>query len=244
MRMSRKPIAQPKDSENPPPQPPAIRLHRAVARARVGEVTGAVSLEVPMGGSHVLTGEAGSGKTAVLEMIALARPPESGGIELFGADVYAVAPRERHVLRRRIGMIFQDPRLVSTLTAYDNVALAACAVGRQPADYGKQIDEVLSWVGLGRQSATMAGDLNAEARRRLAVARAVINRPDVVIADEPTGQGDQVVLRLLADLNQAGTAILLATRDGTLAASAGPDATHLSPATASWPAGGARERRP
>jgi len=196
-----------------------------------------------MGGSHVLTGEAGAGKTAVLEMIALARPPESGGIELFGEDVGAVAPRDRHALRRRIGMIFQDPRLVDTLSAYDNVALAARAVGRRAADYGKQIDEVLSWVGLGRQSATVAGDLGDEARRRLAVARAVINRPDVVIADEPARRGDQAVLRLLADLNQTGTAILLATRDGTLAASAGPDATHLSRETASWPAGGARERR-
>ena len=141
-------------------------------------------------------------------------------------------------------MIFQDPRLIDTLSAYDNVALAARAVGRQADDYGKQIDEVISWVGLGGQSATLAGDLGDEARRRLAVARAVINRPDVVIADEPASRGDQVVLRLLADLHQAGTAILLATRDGTLAVTAGPDATHLSRATASWPAGGAREEQP
>jgi ABC-type ATPase involved in cell division len=143
-----------------------------------------------------------------------------------------------------MGMIFQDPRLVDTLTTYDNIALAARAAGRRAADYGQQIDEVLSWVGLARQSETPAGDLDDEARRRLAVARAVINRPDVVIADEPTGPGGPVVMRLLADLNQAGTTILVATRDGTLAASAGPDATHLSRASGSWSAGGARESRP
>jgi cell division transport system ATP-binding protein len=243
--MSRTPNPKSKDSQQTPPNAaPVIRLRRAVATSIGSGALGAVSLEVPAGGSHVLTGEAGSGKSSVLRMIALAQTPRSGVLELFGEDVASVGLGKRHALRRRIGMIFQDPRLIDSLSAYDNVALAARAVGRQVGDYARQVDEVLSWVGLGRQAEDLAGGLADEARRRLQVARAVINRPDLMIADEPAAHGGQAVLRLLADLHEAGTTVLLATRDGTLAASAGPDATHLSRTSASWPAGGARELAP
>ncbi len=180
------------------------------------------------GGAHVLTGETGCGKTAVLEMIGLARAPARGGLHLFGQDVARVPSAARHTLRRRIGMIFQDLKLVDDLSADDNVALAVQAAGRGGRGVATEIAEVMSWVGLGQRRQAMAGALDDDGRRRLALARAVINRPDLVIADEPAGKSGQAILALLADLNQAGTAILLATRDGALAANAGAEVTHMS----------------
>ncbi len=176
----------------------------------------------------MLTGETGSGKTAILEMIGLARPPMLGGLQLFGQDVARVTQPARHALRRRIGIIFQDLKLVDDLSVHDNVVLAVWAAGRRGQGPATEIAEVLSWVGLGQRRQAMSGALDDEGRRRLALARAVINRPDLVIADEPAGKTGQAILALLADLNQAGTAILLATRDAVLAANAGAEVTHLN----------------
>ena len=198
----------------------------------------AISFEVVAGGAHVLTGETGSGKTAILEMIGLARAPALGGLQLFGQDVARVPRSARHTLRRRIGMIFQDLRLVDDLSADDNVGLAVQAAGRGGQSLATEIAEVMSWVGLGRRRQAMAGALDDDGRGRLALARAVINRPDLIMADEPVGKTGQAILALLADLNQAGTAILLATRDGALAANAGAEVTHLSRARTA--AGGRR----
>lgn len=206
-----------------------LRLQSVAVRQSAGDSEGvAISFDVVAGGAHVLTGETGSGKTAILEMIGLARTPARGGLELFGQNVARVPRPARHTLRRRIGMIFQDLRLVDDLSADDNVALAVRAAGRVGQGLATEIAEVLSWVGLGQRRQAMAGALDDDGRRRLALARAVINRPDLVIADEPAGKTSQAILALLADLNQAGTAILLATRDGALAANAGAEVTHVS----------------
>jgi cell division transport system ATP-binding protein len=202
-----------------------VRLHGAVIRGVDGRVTGpALSFELEAGSAHVITAGRGAGKTAILESIALARPPKRGEIELFGRNVASVRPAARFALRRRIGMIFQDLRLVDALSARDNVALAARAAGRLPDDYEKPLAEVLSWVGLTRRADDPAADLDADGRGRLAVARAVVNRPDLLIADEPDGEA---VLRLLSDLNRAGTTMLLATRDADLAARSGAEVTTL-----------------
>jgi cell division transport system ATP-binding protein len=221
-----------KDSKPPASgAPPAIRLEHAVVRLpRDGGVLAPLTLEIAAGGSHVLTGAAGSGKSAVIEMIGLARPPAMGVMAIFGEDVASVPPGSRHSLRRRIGTIFQQLRLIDDLSAYDNLALAARAADRAPEDYGQEITEALGWVGLGRRADSMVADLGEEGRRRLAVARAVINRPELILADEPAGRHGPAIMRLLADLNAAGMAILLATRDGTIAASAGGDVTHLAKA--------------
>jgi cell division transport system ATP-binding protein len=206
-----------------------LRLQNLVVGQSAGDADGvAISFDMVAGGAHVLTGETGSGKTAMLEMIGLARTPARGGLQLFGQDVARVPRPARHMLRRRIGMIFQDLKLVDDLSADDNVALAVQAAGRGGQGVATEIAEVMSWVGLGQRRQAMAGALDDEGRRRLALARAVINRPDLVIADEPAGKTGQAILALLADLNQAGTAILLATRDGALAANAGAEVTHLS----------------
>jgi cell division transport system ATP-binding protein len=205
-----------------------LRLQRVVYLDPEGSVARPpVSLEIPQGGAHVITGGPGSGKSLLLRMIGLARAPRLGGLELFGQDVNATPPALRYGLRRRIGIMFQDLRLIGELSVRDNIALAAHAAERERATLDRDIAELLAWVGLARRSAIAAIDLDEEGRRRLALSRALINRPDIVLADEPAGRTGQGLLSLLADLNGAGTAILLATRDGTLAANAGAEITHL-----------------
>lgn len=228
--MSRRPVAALNASVPPPtPAPPVLRLQRAMfGQSGSDGPTSAVSFDLAAGGAHVLTGESGSGKSVILRMIGLARTPELGALHLFGQDVAAVPHQRLFVLRRRIGMIFQDLKLVDGLSAQDNIALAAKAAGRVAEGLTKEIAEVLAWVGLGRRALMLAGDLPEDGRRRLALARAVINRPDLVVADEPAGRNGQALLALLGELNQAGTSILLATRDGALAANAGAEVTHLS----------------
>jgi cell division transport system ATP-binding protein len=229
-RMSRRPDKTLMESQSPTAAEPAvIRLQRAAPRAPGGDGGwGVLSLTLDRGASQFLTGEPGSGKSAILEMIALARPPARGGVELFGRDVAHIPPRERFAFRRRIGVMFQDLRLIDDLSAYDNVAIAARAAGRRGDTYGRQVDELLAWVGLSRRADEAAGALDDEGRRRLAVARAVINKPEVVIADEPAGSGGLTILKLLSDLNLAGTAVLIATRDADLAARSGAEVINLA----------------
>ncbi len=135
-------------------------------------------------------------------------------------------------MRRRIGVIFQTPRLIDDLTAFDNLALAVRAVGERPMDRRADISEALSWVGLRQAQHREAGNFRAQERRRLALARAVINRPDLLLADEPE---DRVVLKLLLDLNGAGAALLVATSDAELARRTGGAITRM-PLSADDPA--------
>ena len=226
--MSRKPIKAVNKSEaNGGREPQVVRLLGAAVRIGRDRRAGPpLSLDLEAGSAHVITAGPGAGKTAILETVALARPPGRGAIELFGRNVAAVRPGARYTLRRRIGMIFQDLRLIDDLSARDNVALAARAAGRSPDDYAKPLAEVLGWVGLTRQADDPVAHLDAEGRGRVAVARAVINAPDLLIADEPAGEA---VLKLLADLNEAGTTILMATRDADLAEQSGAEVTSLVP---------------
>jgi cell division transport system ATP-binding protein len=124
-------------------------------------------------------------------------------------------------------MIFQDLRLIEDLSVYDNVAIAARAAGRGWKDFAPRIDELLAWIGLARLAEDPANRLDDESRRRLAVARAVINRPDLIIADEPAGEAGLAILKLLSDLNRAGTAVLIATEDEDLATRSGAEITHM-----------------
>jgi cell division transport system ATP-binding protein len=225
--MSRKPITALTESEpDAGYEPSVVRLLGAAVRREGGKPGPPLSLDIEPGAAHVITAGPGAGKTAMLEAIALARPPDRGVIEVFGRDIAKVRPTARYALRRRIGMIFQDLRLVDDLSTYGNVALAARAAGRRPDDYDKPLAAVLSWVGLSRRAHERAAALDEEDRGRLALARAVINRPDLLIADEPTGEA---LLKLLSDLNGAGTAVLIATRDADLARQSGAEVTALVP---------------
>ena len=169
----------------------------------------------------------------LLDLIAAASPPREGRIELFGNDLRNVAPSERPLLRRRLGVISRDLSLADDLDAFDNLALAARAVGRSPRGYRRAAEELLAWTGLSAQPGAPAGELDEEGRRRLALARALINGPNLLIALEPagtlTGAPRTAILKLIADLHSAGMAILLVSADEALARS-GAQVVRLGPA--------------
>ncbi len=172
-----------------------------------------------------LVGPSGSGKTALLDLMSFQGLPFRGRIEVLGVDPARLAPGDRPSLRRRIGVVFQNLRLLDELDAFENLALAARAVERRPRDYADEIHELLNWVGLGTRRAVPVSSLSEDERRRLCVGRALVNRPDLLLVDEPTGRLSEkaagTVLRLIAEANGAGTPVIFATRDGDLARSSG-----------------------
>jgi len=164
-----------------------------------------------------LTGPSGAGKSSLLRLLFLALKPTRGLITLFGQDV-ATLPRDKlAVLRRRIGVVFQDFRLLDHLTTFDNVALPLRILGREEATYRDEVAELLDWVGLGERLWSLPPVLSGGEKQRAAIARAVIARPELLLADEPTGNVDpslaQRLLRLFVELNKSGTSIVIATHD-------------------------------
>lgn len=176
-----------------------------------------LSLTLARGGFYFLTGPSGAGKTSLLRLLYLDRLPSRGRMRLFGEDV-GRAPRDRlPPIRRRIGVVFQDFRLVPHLSAYDNVALPLRVAGLGEDQVARPVTEMLEWVGLGDRAQARPATLSGGEQQRLAIARAVINRPELVIADEPTGNVDpdmaQRLLYLFDALNQLGTTVIVASHD-------------------------------
>lgn len=183
------------------------------------------SLSLEAGGSCVVVGSEGAGKSTLVEAIVAGRGRPALRLTLFGEPCEGLGVSARVRLRRRLGIIFQDLRLVDQLSAFDNVALAARAVGRPFAEYRAPAAELLAWVGLARRANNLAGEFTVEGRRRLALARALINSPELLVADEPTwGLGHKArnsLLQLIGEVHEAGTAVLLATRDAAIAQTSG-----------------------
>jgi cell division transport system ATP-binding protein len=184
------------------------------------EVLRDVSFDLTGGSFTFLTGLSGAGKTTLLKLISLAEPPSRGLITLFGEELATARRRDLPSLRRRIGVVFQDFRLLPHLSAYDNVALPLRLAGKREADYTRDVRELLSWVGLGDRMTAKPATLSGGEQQRVAIARAVVARPDLLIADEPTGNVDPEMgarlIRLFAELNRLGTTVLIATHDRML----------------------------
>ena len=184
------------------------------------EVLRDVSFALVSGSFTFLTGLSGAGKTTLLKLICLAEPPSRGLITLFGEDLATARRRDLPALRRRIGVVFQDFRLLSHLSAYDNVALPLRLAGKRESEYARDVRELLSWVGLGERMTARPATLSGGEQQRVAIARAVVARPDLLIADEPTGNVDPEMgaklIRLFAELNRLGTTVLIATHDRAL----------------------------
>ena len=184
------------------------------------EVLRDVSFDLTGGSFTFLTGLSGAGKTTLLKLISLAEPPSRGLITLFGEELATARRRDLPALRRRIGVVFQDFRLLAHLSAYDNVALPLRLAGKREADYTRDVRELLSWVGLGDRMTARPATLSGGEQQRVAIARAVVARPDLLIADEPTGNVDPEMgarlIRLFAELNRLGTTVLIATHDRML----------------------------
>ncbi len=176
-----------------------------------------VSFSLHGGGFYFLTGASGAGKTSLLKLLYLAQRPSRGVIRLFGEDVVTLPRKRLPGFRRRIGVVFQDFRLVPHLSAYDNIALPLRVAGMAESEIDASVSEMLNWVGLGDRGQARPATLSGGEQQRVAIARAVIGRPEILVADEPTGNVDADMARrlmtLFEALNRLGTTIVVATHD-------------------------------
>jgi len=198
-----------------------VRFENVGMRYGAGpEVLRDVTFELESGSFTFLTGLSGAGKTTLLKLIDIAEPPSRGLITLFGCELATAKRSIFPALRRRIGVVFQNFRLLDHLSAFDNVALPLRIVGRREGEYSHDVEELLTWVGLGDRMTAKPPTLSGGEQQRVAIARAVVARPDLLIADEPTGNVDSEIgarlIRLFAELNRLGTTVLIATHDRTL----------------------------
>ncbi len=181
------------------------------------EILKNISFSIKPGSFHFLTGPSGAGKTSLLRLLLLSLKPTSGEMTMFGEDV-ATLKRERLLeLRRHIGIVFQEFRLLDHLNTFENVALPLRVLGQSEDEYKENVIELLDWVGLGKKMDAHPPLLSGGEKQRAAIARAVIARPQILLADEPTGNVDPVLserlLHLFAELNRMGTTIIIATHE-------------------------------
>ncbi|HEU0045394.1 cell division ATP-binding protein FtsE [Sphingomonas sp.] len=176
-----------------------------------------VSFSLKSGSFYFLTGASGAGKTSLLKLLYLAQRPSRGIIRLFGEDAVLLPRARLPGFRRRIGVVFQDFRLVPHLSAADNVALPLRVAGVPEADVLQPVKEMLAWVGLAERANARPETLSGGEQQRVAIARAVIGRPEMLVADEPTGNVDpdmaERLLLLMDSLNKLGTTVVVATHD-------------------------------
>jgi cell division transport system ATP-binding protein len=177
----------------------------------------AINFTLASGGFYFLTGQSGAGKTSLLKLIYLSQRPTHGTIRLFGEDAGALPRKRLPGFRRRIGVVFQDFRLVPHLSAFDNIALPLRLSGVPESDVEAPVREMLAWVGLSERSHAPPPTLSGGEQQRIAIARAVIGRPEILVADEPTGNVDpdmaERLLHLFDSLNRLGTTVVVATHD-------------------------------
>ena len=195
-----------------------VRFEHVGLRYGLGpEVLRDLNFHIEPNSFQFLTGPSGAGKTSLLRLLFLSLKPTRGLITIFDNDVVSLTKDEMSLLRRRIGIVFQDFRLLDHMTTYENVALPFRVMGKEEASYRGEVVELLSWVGLGERMDALPPVLSGGEKQRAAIARAVIARPQLLLADEPTGNVDpslaQRLLRLFIELNKSGTTILIATHD-------------------------------
>ena len=181
------------------------------------EVLRDVSFRIDARSFQFLTGPSGAGKTSLLRLLFLSLRPTRGLVTIFGHDVANLSKDSLATLRRRIGIVFQDFRLLDHMTTYENVALPLRVTGQEEANYRQEVVELLNWVGLGERLGALPPVLSGGEKQRAAIARAVIARPQLLLADEPTGNVDpnlaKRLLRLFVELNKSGTSVVIATHD-------------------------------
>lgn len=194
-----------------------------------------ISFELQPGSFHFLTGPSGAGKTSLMKLLYLGQRPTRGIVSLFGRDISTVPRRALPDIRRQIGVVFQDFRLLGHLSAFDNVALPLRISGVSEKDIKKNVGEILEWVGLGDKMSSIPITLSGGEQQRVAIARAVINRPKLLVADEPTGNIDDdmgmKILYLFEELNRHGTTVVIATHDEGLVRRFGHSQLHLEHGT-------------
>ena len=195
-----------------------IRFENVGLRYGMGpEILRDISLQIPERSFQFLSGPSGAGKTTLLRLLFLSLKPTRGLITIFGRDRSRIPRSELPLLRRRIGVVFQDFRLLDHMTTYENVALPLRVRGREETSYRTDVTELLKWVGLGERMHVLPPVLSGGEKQRAAIARALIEQPEILLADEPTGNVDpqlaRRLLRLFIELNRLGTAVVIATHD-------------------------------
>jgi cell division transport system ATP-binding protein len=195
-----------------------VRFENVGLRYQMGaEILRDISFDIAPGSFQFLTGPSGAGKTTLLRLILLSLAPTRGLITLFGNDAAMLDKQAITEVRRKVGVVFQDFRLLDHLTTYQNVALPLRVQERDEASYRAEVTELLSWVGLGERMHVYPPVLSGGEKQRAAIARALIMRPELLLADEPTGNVDPSLahrlMRLFAELNKTGTAVVIATHD-------------------------------
>ncbi|PZF77386.1 cell division ATP-binding protein FtsE [Aestuariivirga litoralis] len=209
-----------------------LRLENVGLRYGEGpEVLRDVSFALRTGDFYFLTGPSGAGKSSLLKLLFLALKPTRGTLRIFGEDVGNLSHNKLPPIRRRIGVVFQEFRLLDHLSTYDNVALPLRVAGKSESTYRRDVMDLLDWVGLAQKSADLPPVLSGGEKQRAAIARAVIAKPQLLLADEPTGNVDPVLakrlLHLFVELNRLGTTMLIATHDKGLVRQAERPVLHL-----------------
>jgi cell division transport system ATP-binding protein len=195
-----------------------VRFENVGLRYGLGsEVLRDLTFRIQPNSLQFLTGPSGAGKSSLLRLLFVSLKPSRGLISLFGHDIANLSKDALSTLRRRIGIVFQDFRLLDHMTTFENVALPLRVMGRSEDSYRKEVAELLHWVGLGHRMRALPPVLSGGEKQRAAIARAVISRPQLLLADEPTGNVDPALakrlLRLFIELNKSGTSVVIATHD-------------------------------
>ncbi len=209
-----------------------LRLENVGLRYGDGpEILRDVSFTVRPGDFYFLTGPSGAGKSSLLKLLFLALRPTRGKLHIFGENVGNLSHKKLPPIRRRIGVVFQEFKLLDHLSTYDNVALPLRIAGKSESSYRRDVMDLLDWVGLSQKSGDLPPVLSGGEKQRAAIARAVIGKPQLLLADEPTGNVDPVLakrlLHLFLELNRLGTTMLIATHDQSLIHQAERPILHL-----------------
>ncbi len=212
---------------------PIAHFHRVFLKYENGHsVLKNIEFSLDKGSFHFVTGASGAGKTSLLKMMYLAVRPTSGRLQIFGKDLSQLSPSKLPDFRRRIGVVFQDFRLLDSLSTFDNVALPLRIIGMSEKEIKRRVSELLAWVGLENCMNEFPQALSGGEKQRIAIARAVINKPDLLLADEPTGNVDDAmaarILHLFLELNRLGTTLVIATHNQALVRQFNKPQLHLS----------------
>lgn len=208
--------------------PPAAHTQEQIVtleKVSMGYLTGQevlkdITLSIAGGGFYFLSGASGAGKSSLLSVIALATRPNRGSVQLFGTETTRLSRQELPALRRKVGMVFQDYRLIDHLTVEENIGLPLKIAGESKKDIAGKVAELIDWVGLGAYHKARPEILSGGQKQRVAIARAVVTKPDILLADEPSGNLDASLrvrfMHLFETLHKDGMTIVFATHDETL----------------------------
>lgn len=199
---------------------PIIEIQNVAVGYDGVDILNNIQLQLDAGSFTFITGKSGAGKTTLLSMLYLIKKPSKGILKVFGQNVNFFNRDTLAEMRQRIGVVFQDFRLLENMSVYDNIALPLRVRGMNEKEIYKRVVELLQWVELHKSINKPCSTLSGGEKQRVAIARAVINRPDILFADEPTGSVDAEIanklMRLFVELNKVGTTVIIATHNEQL----------------------------